>query len=88
MSIDAKIDHVKRAEDGSGMLHLIPRDDRFAPAGQQSLVFVKSPLDVHRLQGREIWGGSSEVMCGDVKIARRIGYTGIQFTVPDFRDLP
>jgi hypothetical protein len=83
MSIDARVQTVHFNEDGSGWLDLIdrPASPGGVPgiAGQTRLRFDASPHDVTALNGRDIWGGSSEIMLGDVKIAERIGYTRIRF---------
>ena len=83
MSIDARVRAVIHYEDGSGRLEL----EDSAPgrtAGQNALHFNEAPHDVTCLNGQIIWGGSGEVMLGDRKFARRVGYGGIEFTVPNF----
>ena len=69
---------VYRYEDGSGKLKLDPAK-KGEPTGQPSLWFKSSPYDVTALNGKLIWGGDSSVMCGDTKIAERIGCTEIRF---------
>ena len=91
MSIDARIETIIRNEDGSGQLRLVDRP-RLRPgdtpgiAGQSVLRFDAAPRDVTDLQGQDIWGGDSQIMLGDTKIARREGYTKIRFVVVDFRE--
>jgi hypothetical protein len=48
-------------------------------AGQRALSFVSAPEEVTALNGADVWGGSGFLMLGDVEIARRTGYTTIQF---------
>ena len=84
MSIDAIVDYVEHFEDGSGVLHLVPADSKRAPAGQEALSYDNGPHDVTALNGRHIWGGSSEIMVGEKKIAKRVGYTKIQFVIDNF----
>lgn len=76
MSIDAIVETVYHNEDGSGRLGLTG-DDR----GQSNLYFDTAPHDVTALNGRHIWGGSESILCGEVKLANRIGYTKIAFVV-------
>ncbi len=83
MSIDARVQTVIHNEDGSGKLVLIDRPGRNGKpegiAGQNSLAFKSAPQEVTALNGRDIWGGDSSIMLGDVEIAKRIGYGGIEF---------
>ena len=59
-------------------LHLEPREPGVAP-GQQVLAVVNPPEgDMSGIVGTEIWGNSSEIMVGDTKWAKRIGYTKIE----------
>jgi hypothetical protein len=86
MSIDARVDWVGFKEDGSGVLYLEDRpaarpDENPGIAGQRMLHFDKAPHDVTALTGKDIWGGSSEIMYGTAKIAVREGYTKIRFVV-------
>jgi hypothetical protein len=78
MAIDAFVAFVETREDGSGTLHLcdrIPEGSR----GQSRLSFVTAPHEVTALNGLEVWGGSTQIMLGDTRIADRIGYTHISF---------
>lgn len=89
MSIDARVVSVRHNEDGSGELILTDRPPKTGEvyggiAGQRSLRFDSAPHDVTALNGRDIWGGDSSLMFGDRQFARRVGYTKIEFTVPDF----
>jgi hypothetical protein len=85
MSIDARISKVYIKEDGSGYLKFIDRPKSNSAydgiAGQSQLHFDSSPENVKNLEGKDIWGGSSEIMLGEKKIAERIGYTRIKFIV-------
>lgn len=87
MSIDARIDFVVCNEDGSGELQLIDRPARPGGVpgirGQGALFFDKSPHEVTALNGMDIWGGSGEVILGDIKIADRLGYGPIAFVADD-----
>lgn len=80
MSINASVAYVHLNEDGSGSLVLCDRDgsDRNI-AGQPRLHFQSAPYEVTALNGLPIWGGSSEIMLGDKKIASRVLYTRIVF---------
>lgn len=69
-------------EDGSGVLHLcdrVPEGSR----GQSRLRFETAPYEVTALNGLSVWGGASQIMLGDAKIADRIGYTKISFIERD-----
>lgn len=84
MAIDARVNYVVINEDGTGELRLVDRPPQSAGstpgiAGQSALYFGSSPEEVTALNGRNIWGGSFEIMLGDVKIATRVGYTIITF---------
>lgn len=83
MSIDARIKYVRHNEDGSGSLVLEPSNPT-ACAGQSELHYDKAPEEVASLNGRQIWGGSSSIMLGETEIAKRIGYTRIEFIVNKF----
>lgn len=76
MSIDAKIETVHHYENGSGKLALVGES-----RGCSDLHFDAAPHDVTALNGRRIWGGDSSIMCGEVEIAKREGYTKIVFCV-------
>lgn len=78
MAIDANVAYVELHEDGSGAIHLcdrLPEGSR----GQDRLRFDSAPYEVTALNGLSIWGGASEVMLGERKIATRQGYTRISF---------
>jgi len=80
MSIDARIEAVNIS--GSTVkLHLVPREHDGC-AGQSELTIVNPPtLNKNHLSsmiGTEIWGGSGDVLVGDRKWAKRIGYTKIK----------
>lgn len=77
MAIDAIVQRVVVRESGGGELHLVPRG--LSAAGQKVLVFNSSPQGVEQLEGKEIWGGSSFIMLGEVEIAKRTGYMPIEF---------
>jgi hypothetical protein len=83
MSIDAQVAAVTLYEDGSGALRLV---DRPAPeggtpgiAGQAVLRFDRAPAGLKSLAGRQVWGGDSDLMLGERRIARRVGYTRLEF---------
>lgn len=79
MAIDANVAYVELKEDGSGTLHLcdrVPNGSR----GQSRLHFDTAPYEVTALNGLPIWGGSSQIMLGDIEIAKRDGYTRISFS--------
>jgi hypothetical protein len=77
VAIDAVVKSCLLNPDGSGELHLVPRG--LSAAGQKTLTFETAPEGVGRLEGREIWGGSSFIMLGSVEIAERLGYVPIRF---------
>lgn len=88
MSIDARVESVRINEDGSGELRLTdrPATKPGAPkgiAGQPSLAFESAPEEVTALNGRDIWGGDSSIMLGDVRIGDRVGWGGIRFRDAD-----
>ena len=59
-------------------LHLEPSKTGGVP-GQRVLTVVNPPEgDMSGLVGTEIWGNASEIMVGDKKWAKRIGYTRIE----------
>lgn len=59
-------------------LHLEAREPGGLP-GQRVLTVVNPPEgDMSGLVGTEIWGNASEIMVGDTKWAKRIGYTRIE----------
>jgi hypothetical protein len=79
MAIDAYVAYVETKEDGSGTLHVcdrIPNGSR----GQSRLHFDTAPYEVTALNGLPIWGGASQIMLGDIEIAKREGYTRISFS--------
>ena len=83
MSIDARVRAVYLHENGGGSLEL---EDRPAIpggvpgiAGQDRLSFDSCPEEVTALNGREVWGNDARLMLGDVEIAKRVGYTRIEF---------
>jgi hypothetical protein len=86
MSIDARVDFVFTAEDGSGYLALVDRPKspgRVSYAGnkgQPKLHFKTAPHEVTALNGLDVWGGAGSLMLGDREIAKRTGYAGIAFT--------
>jgi hypothetical protein len=83
MSIDARVRAVHFNEDGSGKLNLIdrPAHPGGTPgcAGQSALHYDRAPHEVTALNGLDIWGGSEEIILGDIRIAKRVGYTRIEF---------
>jgi hypothetical protein len=84
MSIDARIQDVQVYQDGSGCLFLIDRPARrpgHAPgiAGQNTLHFRQAPPGIQDLKGLDVWGGDSQLVLGDQTIARREGFTNIEF---------
>lgn len=85
MSIDAKVSTVHRigADGGSGYLELIDRPGEGGKpdgiAGQRKLYFDKSPPNVSKLAGLNVWGSANNLMICDTEIATRQGYTRITF---------
>lgn len=78
MAIDAMVYSVRFAENGGGELVLVNRPPD-GNRGQRVLRFDSCPEDVSALNGRKIWGGSETIMLGEKEIAKRIGYTKIEF---------
>lgn len=76
MTINGIVERVYLTEDGAGFLEL-SGDER----GQPKLYFDAAPHDVSALTGKRVWGGSSEIMHGERRIAQRLGYTRIEFSV-------
>lgn len=87
MSIDARVSRVIVELDGKGHLELVDRpkqnDGYDGIAGQALLTFDFAPDNVVALEGKDIWGGSSEIILGDRKIAERLTYTKIKFIVEE-----
>lgn len=83
MAIDANIWRVDVNADGSGCLHLKSREaDALGPAsppGQNRLKFLVAPKGIHRLVGKNIWGGTGDIHLGARKIADRAGYEMLVF---------
>lgn len=82
MSINAIVRTVYHNEDGSGLLALDGEE-----RGQPELHFDSAPHDVTALNGLQIWGGDSSILHGETEIAKRRGYTGIEFTVPSVSEV-
>lgn len=85
MAIDAVVKNCHLNPDGSGELELGPRGD--SAAGQLSLTFDVAPKGIEQLVDKEIWGGSSFIMLGDIQIAKRLGYVPIEFGGQETFDL-
>lgn len=86
MSIDARV--VGISWPGTiARLTLEPREP-CGCAGQSSLDVHYPPLALPTLLGREIWGGSDILMCGDKQIGRRIGYGACELSNAALLDLP
>ena len=87
MSIDARINRVDVNHDGSGTLYLVPRPaDGMGPAsvpGQSQLRFLVAPRGIHRLVGKNVWGGTGDINLGARKIADRAGYEMLVFVDDD-----
>jgi hypothetical protein len=78
MSIDARVTAVTQRQDGTAVLHLEPRDERVAPAGQTRLVVENPTPGLAALVGREVWGNDARLMLGERHFADRIGYTRLR----------
>lgn len=83
MSIDARVVGISLNHlDKSGKLIL---EDRPAKKGndgikgQTFLHFDKAPEWLDKLVDKDVWGSSDTLMYGEQKIAKRIGYTSIEF---------
>lgn len=71
MAIDATIIAVV-----GNRLDLVPRGSN--PSGQLELTVINPDANLSDLEGKQIWGGESDIMLGDKKIATRHGYTKIE----------
>lgn len=78
MAIDATVVGVSYLPDGTARLALEPADKMRAPAGQETIVVVNPRPGLEGIIGSTVWGGSSELMLGQTKIADRIGYGRIR----------
>ena len=74
MSIDAVVVGMVTLADGSQRLTL-EQPDRSRTAGQSTLTVIDAPSNLAILLGGEIWGGDSFLMCGQIEIGKREGYT-------------
>ncbi len=83
MSIDAKITEVTYYGDGTARLRLEASDPKRAPAGQGGLLVINAPKNLEAMIGERIWGGSSDIMHGERKVAERLGYTKIRWLESD-----
>lgn len=84
MAIDARIKSVRLTSAGEIYLKLEDRPKREGQnagiAGQTSLICTyEKEFNFHRLVGCDIWGSSETIILGDIKIGKRIGYTGLRF---------
>lgn len=77
MSIDARIELVTYEQNGTATLWLGKRE-----RGQQQLTIVNPRPGLEILEGREIWGNSSQIMLGDAILADRLTYTTIKLRPP------
>lgn len=78
MSINAIVQRVERETDGSGTLYLTGEE-----RGQNKLKFAAAPADVDCLTGKQVWGSADRLLYGQTTIAKRLGYTRIEFVVGD-----
>jgi hypothetical protein len=74
VSIDANVVGITRLANGTARLAL-EQPDRSRCAGQDALVVVNPSQCLNRLLNCHVWGGAGFLMCGDIRIAERIGYT-------------
>jgi hypothetical protein len=77
MSIDATVTGIAFLHDGKARLTL-EQPDRSRCAGQSSLTVDEPPANLEILLGRAIWGGDTTIMCGEIEVGRREGYTGLR----------
>lgn len=80
MAIDAVVVGMREFD---GELKLTLADRKGGSAGQSMMVVTNPPENwksspLRHLVNREIWGCSSQIMLGDVKLADRIGYTSLR----------
>lgn len=86
MSIDAIIVGVTRGLAELPRLNLEGRIPGESPG--QSVLFVRNaPKSLDSFIGREIWGGSGELLIGQTTVAKRVGYCDIEWTGPERADL-
>jgi hypothetical protein len=74
VSIDATVVGITRLADGTARLAL-EQPDRSRCAGQDALVVVNPSPRLNQLLNCHVWGGDGFLMCGNIRIAERIGYT-------------
>lgn len=78
MSIDAIIRDVLYLDDGTVKLELAPACERRAPAGQKCLIVENPVPHMDVLKGYCIWGNAQQIMMGEKKFAKRVGYDRIR----------
>lgn len=76
MSIDARVAGITRMPDGCYRLYLEDRDKRSSRG--QPFLWVKADERINQLVGECIWGGASEIMLRDVKLATRHSITELR----------
>jgi hypothetical protein len=80
MSIDAVISAVEYPGDGTAILRLKDRIRGSGERGQDAFTVTNPPpgalLDA--VIGMEVWGNSTDIMIGDRRWARRLGYCRIE----------
>lgn len=81
MAIDATVAGVEYREDGTAILHLVARDPKAGPAGQDQLIVLDPPPYLLGLEGVNVWGmGGGQLIFGETKLADFEGTNKIRFT--------
>lgn len=79
MSIDANVVGIQTLPDGTRQL-VLEQPDKSRCAGRSVLAVEEpAPSNLAILFDKPIWGGDSEIMCGEIKVGERIGYGVVRF---------
>jgi len=79
MSIDATVMGMAQLADGTMRLTL-EQPDGSRCAGRGTLTVVDPPSNLAILIGRAVWGGDESLMCGEIKIGKRDGYSAVRIS--------
>lgn len=80
MSIDANITAIERDGDGDFVMKL-HQPNKTRIAGRRTLIIMLPiPDNIYYLVGKKVWGGADSLMCGEIEIGKRIGYTRVRLS--------
>lgn len=79
MSIDATVVGITQML-GGGVRLILEQPDSSRCAGQSSLIVNDPPSNIAILFGKPVWGGDSSLMCGEIEVGKRIGYTELEIS--------